>query len=1017
MPPSPDKKPTKKSARGTPRVYTIPAGMPFVDVLAAGIQDRVGDDPMALAGVTVLVPTRRARRSLSEAFLRQSRGQALLLPRMIGLGDLDEDEILFSGGLIADGADGAGAGGHGLAVPEALSGLQRQLMLTRMVLARDAGTSPDQAANLALELARLLDQVVTERLSFDGLEGLVPDDFAEHWRDTLKFLKILTETWPRVLDEADAIDAADRRNRLFDAQGRAWAENPPPGPVIAAGSTGSIPATADLLAVVAGLKDGAVVLPGLDMDSGAEAWAALEDHHPQFGMARLLEHLGVEREDVRLWQGPGFTSGPSARARLIHAALIPAGTEAPPVAAKKETQQALAGIARIDCPTPREEAAVIAMIMRRTLETAAKTAALVTPDRGLARRVAAELARWRIDVDDSAGRPLARTPPGAFLLLTARMIADGLAPVSLLAALKHPLAAGGMAPPAFRAMARTLEMELLRGPRPAPGLKGLLAAAKAGRDPNKKQHKMTAAGLNGFLKRLQAILEPFAKVMDGAGGGFADILTAHVRMAEALAADEGGDDNGGGASRLWAGDAGEAAANFVAELKDAGGALDCVTGADYPALLETLMAGRVVRPRHGRHPRLHIWGLLEARLQQADVMILGGLNDNTWPPEAKPSPWMSRPMLKRFGLPAPERRIGLAAHDFAQAFAAPNVVLTRSERVDGTPQVASRWLLRLENLFEKQGLENAFAATEPWLAWVNALDRPDRSRRVSEPRPTPPVAARPRTLSVTQVEHWIRDPYAIYARHVLGLKPMAPIDAEPGAADRGIIIHAVLHEFLDLYADALPANAERRLLGIGRQVFDKSQVPPGVDAFWWPRFERIAEWFIAYEQARRDAGWRTLAVETKGEMAVDGPAGPFTLTARADRIDHRADIGLAVMDYKTGLAPSAAQVEKQFAPQLPLEAVIAKTGGFEKLKADNVAQLVYLSLSGGRKPGEEKELKLDLTETIDNTLKGLRDIIAAYDDPDMPYLSQPRPMLLKRPGDYDHLARILEWRGRTEDGQ
>jgi len=992
--------------------------MAFVDVLAAGIRDRVGGDPLALAGVTVLVPTRRARRSLSEAFLRQSEGRALLLPKMMALGDLDEDESLFAeGGMTAD----AGP----LGVPEAVSGLRRQLLLSRLVLARDnddgGDTSPDQAANLGLELARLLDQVHTERLSFDGLTDLVPDEYAEHWRDTLKFLNILTEQWPKVLKGEDAIDAADRRNRVFDAQGRAWADAPPAGPVIAAGSTGSIPATAALLGIVAGLPQGAVVLPGLDLDATAAAWNALEDHHPQFGMAHLLARLGVERGDVGLWQAPGVTAAPSARARLVHAALTPAGTDAPAAPGKKEMEHALRGLARIDCPTPREEAAVIAMIMRRTLETPEKTAALVTPDRNLARRVAAELERWRIDIDDSAGRPLAQTPPGAFLRLTARMVADELAPVPLLAALKHPLAAGGMAPAAFRAQVRTLELHGLRGPRPAPGIDGLLAAVKAGvkagRSRDKKKHRKTAAGLNAFLKGLQKIIASFAGVMDGSPHDLADILGAHVRMAEALAATDGaGDAAGGGAARLWAGDDGEAAANFIAELKEAGRALESITAADYPALLETLMAGRAVRPRFGRHPRLHIWGLLEARLQQADVMILGGLNEATWPPEAKASPWMSRPMMKQFGLPVPERRTGLAAHDFVQAFAAPDVVLTRSERVDGTPTVPSRWLLRLDNLFEKQGLENACAAPGPWLQWVAALDQPDESRQVSEPKPTPPLAARPRQLSVTRIETWIRDPYAVYARSILKLKPLDPIDSEPGAAERGTIVHKVLELFQETYPGDLPEDAERRLLGIGRKIFDDARVPPGVRAFWWPRFERIAGWFAQYERARRAAGYKTIGNEARGELMIAATAGPFTLTAVADRIDRRADVGLAVMDYKTGAAPTAPQVESGLSPQLSLEAAIAEAGGFDGIDAETVAQLVYLKVSGSRTPGEERVLNLDVAAVTAAVLERLTGLIERFDDPKQPYLSQRRPMFENRPGDYDHLARVKEWRGQGGDG-
>ncbi len=957
-------------------------------MLAAGIRDRAGGAPEALAGVTVLVPTRRARRSLSEAFLRQSDGQALLLPKMIALGDLDEDEILLS--------EDAGS----FDVSEAVSGLRRQLLLTALILAKPSGASPDQAANLALELARLLDQVHTERLSFDGLSELVPEAFAEHWQETLEFLKILTEVWPGILEDEGDIDAADRRNRLFEAQAQAWQASPPSGPIIAAGSTGSIPATADLLGVVASLPQGELVLPGLDLDATPETWAALEEHHPQFGMAHLLDRLGVDRKDVSYWKAPGFKSEPSLRSSLFNAALIPAGQKAANALSRKKVEKALSGVFRLDCPSPREEAAVIALIMRRTLETPEKTCALMTPDRNLARRVAAELGRWNIDIDDSAGRPLARTPAGAFLLLTARMIADGLSPVSLLAALKHPLAAGGMSAGAFKARVRELEMNGLRGPRPGPGIDGLLAA-------------VTTGEAGDFLKGLGKIFAPFGDRLSAGDSSFSDLLAAHVQMAEALAQTNEAD----GASILWAFDAGEAAAKFIAELRDAAQDLGPINAANYPALLETLMAGRAVRPRYGLHGRLHIWGLLEARLQQADVMILGGLNEAVWPPEAKASPWMSRPMMKRFGLPVPERRIGLAAHDFAQAFAAPEVVLTRSERIDGTPQVPSRWLLRLENLFEQHGVENAFAASEPWLQWVEALDKPTESRQVTEPRPTPPLDVRPRKLSVTQVEHLTRDPYAIYARHVLKLRPLDPLDAEPGAADRGIIIHDVLHEFLDQYGDTLPDDAERRLLEIGRKVFDQAHVPPGVNAFWWPRFERIAGWFIAYERDRRAAGFKTVATEESGAMEIPGPAGSFTLTARADRIDRRADIGLAMMDYKTGQAPSVKEVKAQFSPQLPLEAAIAQAGGFGKIGAEETAQLVYLELSGGRTPGEEKVLKLDVPEVVARALKGLKDMIAQYDDPAMPYLSQPRPKLLKWAGDYDHLARILEWRGKTGTGE
>ena len=991
------------------KVFTIAAGQPFVDVLAAGIQHGAGGDPAALAGGMVLVPTQRSKRSLSEAFLRQSGGRALLLPRIIALGDMDEDEILFSGGF---GESMDLPGQDLLRVPEAASGLERQLLLTKLVHAQ-GDASPDQAANLGLELARLLDQVHTQRLSFDGLSSLAPDQYADHWRDTLEFLTILTEVWPGVLEERGAIDAAERRNRLFDAQRQAWAANPPKGPVIAAGSTGSIPATADLLASVAGLEHGAVVLPGLDMDATDEAWAALKDHHPQFGMAQLLEHFGIARKDVRDWPAPGLKAAPPARARLIQAALTPAGTKLPPLPCKKEVEKALSGVTRINCPTPREEAAVIALMMRQPLETPEKTAALVTPDRGLARRVAAELARWNIDIDDSAGVPLAQTPPGAFLRLTARMIADEMAPASLLAALKHPFAAGGMPAAAFRDLVRRLEIAILRGPRPAPGIDGLVAAIDADRNLSKKKNRKSAGRLRDFVNGLRDIFGPLSDVMDGSQHALSDIATRHVRLAEALA-DTG---EGDGPARIWAKDAGEEAARFITDLTTTGDILESITGADYPPLLDTLMAGRAVRPRFGRHPRLHIWGLLEARLQQADVMILGGLNETAWPPEAKASPWMSRPMMAEFGLPAPERRIGLAAHDFTQALSAQQVVLSRSLRVDGTPTVPSRWLLRLDNLLQQQGLENVFTEKDPWLKWVEDIDRPEKSRAVAEPKPRPPVDARPRELPVTSIETWLRDPYALYARNILKLRPLDPLDAEPGAADRGIIVHEALDRFHKARPGDLPENAERRLLEIGRQVFDENLAHPGVRAFWWPRFERICHWFIAYERERRAGGFSTIAAEVQGALTLPGKAGNFQLTARADRIDARADIGLSVMDYKTGSAPTAPMVETGLSPQLSLEAAIARAGGFDGVAAAPVAQLVYLRLPGGRVIGEEKVLKLDPSSVADEAVARLSGLIARFDDAKTPYLSSRRPMFLDRPGYYDHLARVKEWRGQSGDGE
>lgn len=987
------------AASRRPPLYTIAPGIAFVDALAAGMLMRAGTEPEALACATVLLPTRRACRALAEAFLRRSGGRPLLLPRLAPLGDIDEDEIALAG----DEGDGIGEGA--LDLSPAIGGLRRILLLARLVLREPTRhPNPEQAVRLAGELARLIDHVRTERLDFAKLRELAPERFAEHWQKTLAFLRIVVETWPKVLAEENALDPSERRNRLLAAQAAAWRARPPPGPVIVAGTTGTVPATADLLEVVLDLPEGKVVLPGLDRDLDDAAWDRLGPDHPQYNMARLLKRLDVARGAVADWPAPGTAEDAkkraAARARIASAAFRPADADPVPVASGGD---GLDGVRLIECPGPHEEAGAIALLLREAIETPGRTAALVTPDRSLARRVAAELRRFGIEIDDSAGVPLGHTPPGSFLSLTARMAGEAFAPVPLLAALKHPLAAGGLAPGEFRRRVRAIEREVLRGPRPAAGLDGLAAAIRACGD----------ADIRRMGKQLVALLRSFAEIAAGPRRPLAARLESHIRAAETLAAS----DDESGAARLWAGEAGEAAATFMAEAVEAASGFDPVAGQEYPALLSALMAGRPVRPRFGRHPRLHVWGLLEARLQHADVLVLGGLNEGSWPPETQASPWMSRPMMKEFGLPLPERRIGLAAHDFAQAFAAPQVWLTRATRVGGAPTVPSRWLLKIGNLLARAPGGAKLADDGRWLAWLAALDRPKEKKTIRAPRPTPPVAARPRTLSVTKIETWIRDPYAIFADQILGLHPLSPLDEDPTAAERGSIIHAALERFVKEHPDALPPDAVERLIAIGREEFAHVLATPGVRAFWWPRFVRVAAWFVEYERQRRAGGAVPIAIEAKGEMKIAAPAGPFTLTARADRIDRLAAGSFSVIDYKTGQPPSWPQVKTGLAPQLSLEAAMIAEGGFAPLSAGAVAELIYLRLSGGREPGAAKEYSTDVAEVATDARARLARRVAAFDDPKTPYLSRMVALMERLAGDYDHLARVKEWLSGDQEGE
>jgi ATP-dependent helicase/nuclease subunit B len=978
------------------RLFTIPAGVSFVDALAATLLREAGDDPLALARYTILLPTRRARRALDEAFLRRSPGgRPLLLPRTLPLGDLDADEAGLADADPGEGGDHIAAG-----LPPAIPGLRRQLLLTQAVQAAGrtggAAMSVDQAARLAAELARLLDQVQTEQLSFARLRDLVPEDYAEHWQITLRFLSVLTEEWPRILAAEGCIDPAERRNQALAALAEAWRRAPPADPVIAAGSTGSIPATAALLEAVADLPSGRVALPGLDRELDAAAREAIlaDPAHPQHGMLLLLRRLNVSPADVSPWPASDLPSTPPLRARLVAEALRPAATTdawrsggmpADSVAA------ALAGVRRIDCPGPQEEAGVIALLLRGALDVPGKRAALVTPDRGLARRVAAELRRWDIDIDDSAGQPLDQTPPGVFLRLTAGLALEDAAPVPLLAVLKHPLALCGRSARDFRGWARRLEIAALRGPRPGPGFIGLRRALTAAQRDD----------LAPLLDRLSRLAEPLAQLVHGRGVRLVDLIDAHVTFAEALAAGPGAS----GAERLWAGDSGEAAANFIAELRQAARGFAPIAGDRYPALLGGLLAAQVVRPRYNRHPRLAIWGPLEARLQHADLLVLGGLNEGTWPVEARADQWLSRPMRRDFGLSAPERRVGLAAHDFAQAMGAAEVVLTRSLRVEGTPTVPSRWLLRLDGLLSVLGgaLEDG-----PWLHWQSALARPSRIKPCPPPTPRPPVELRPRSLSVTDVEVWRRDPYAIYARHILNLRRLEPLDAELSAADRGNWVHAALEKFVTEHPRELPPDAVERLLAIGRRIFAAELSRPAVAAFWWPRFEQIAGWFIEQERARRGE-LAEIRAEVKGALTLTGPFGAFDLRAKADRVDRRRDGLLTIIDYKTGGVPQKNEIELGVAPQLPLEAAIAAAGGFSGIAPAAVGALEYWRLTGSRPAGEIKALNGEPAALAAEALAGLQGMIAAFDQPATAYHAVPDPAFAPRYSDYGHLARVKEW--------
>src|SRR5580692_11466167 len=1015
----------------TSHVFTIPASTPFLPTLIEALVGgklgvRLADDPLTLAATTLYLPTRRACRLMRDAFLDVLKTDAAILPRIVALGDIDEDEIAFAeaatGGLTAD----------ALALPPALGGLERRLLLTELVAKWASSPSlhgasgsplvaqtPAAACALADDLARLIDDMTTRGVSWDRLDDLVPDMFDEYWQKTLRFLQIAREAWPRILAERDCLEPAKRRDVLIKAEAARLARKTD-GPVIAAGSTGSIPATAELIATIARLPHGAVVLPGLDTDLDEASWKLIAGDenkriapasgHPQFAMQALLTRIGITRDTV------ASLAAPRGRELLLAEALRPAAMtdlwrqKAAEPEFEAHMATALETLTVIEAANAEEESLAIAVALREAVHDG-KTAALVTPDRGLGRRVLAALKRWNILAEDSGGDALAETPAGIFARLAAETALHGFAPVTLLALLKHPLLRLDMG--GTEDAVATLERAILRGPRPRTGTRGLAHALKKLREtkdslhPSDPRRALTDAELAAsadLVTRLGEALKPFES-LGRTPQPLSDLAARHRAVLTALSR-QGKDEV------AFAGRDGTKLADALDELAASKAAARLSVAP--PALHELFsaaLAGRVVRRAAQPGLRVRILGPLEARLTESDRVVIGGLVEGTWPPESRTDAWLSRPMRLNLGLDLPERRIGLSAHDFAQLLGARDVILSHAAKIAGTPTVPSRFLQRLAAVAGERW-KPARTRGDDYLAWARELDRPETITPEPQPAPKPPRAARPASLSVTEIEHWLRDPYTIYAKHILRLTPLDPIGAEPGAAERGTFIHNAIGEFTKTFAKKLPDDPARALIELGRPHFAALNDYPEARAFWWPRFERIARWFARWEIARR-SGLAAVVAEIRAELDIPLDDGTFKLRGIADRIERDAEGRYIILDYKTGAARTEKQVRTGLAPQLTLEAAMLRQGKFKDIAAGaSVAELGYVLLKGGEPPGEPKPLKFKEGTPdghADRALEKLTVLAKRFADADQPYRSLVHPMWTTHYGDYDHLARVKEW--------
>ncbi|MFT4090303.1 MAG: double-strand break repair protein AddB [Asticcacaulis sp.] len=992
--------------------YSIPAGRPFLTDLAQGL---LAELKTGLSQAQILTPTRRGARAMAQAFSGLSGDGALLLPQIRAIGDLEEGEPPFDLEHLA------------LDMPPAVSPMRRRFELARLIREHyrtDTPLTGRTALELADSLSAFFDSLALEDIDASTrLEQLVDEDahgllsgLAEHWQKSAQFLAIAVDLWPKRLADLGLMDPSRRRVALIKRLAQQWDDHPPTTPLFLAGSTGTAPAMADLMGVIARLPYGAVILPGLDLSLADDVWSQVEDSHPQGAMKALLERHHVLRSEVKIWPvSLEADRARHARRRLINEALRPAAAtkdwreqiEALRAQSPDPTvdpiSEGLQGLNHIQSRNDEEAASVIALVMREALETPDKTVALITPDITLSRRVSAKLSRWGLAADSSAGQTLSHSLTGRFLLDLLDLTLDPADPVRLLSLFKNPLCRFST-----HSGLEAFERKGLRGARP--------------NDLNEIIRRLETAHTRAQERERERDLKPIGDALALWADYRATLPaeTSHTDLslrlkdftfwAESLAAEAG--------SALWRGADGASAAGLLADLISESDGFISEDDHIFADILRHMIRLTKVRTGGNTHPRLFILGAIEARLVTADRVILAGLEEGVWPQPAPVDPFLSRPMRKALGLPSPERRTGLSAHDFVQAATGPDVWLVTRQRREGEPQVASRWLWRLQTLTEGAGVEVPTEAR--WLDYARRMDAalpdaPPELRPAQRPEPKPPVSKRPRKLFVTDIELLVRDPYAIYAKRILGIRPLDRLNEPFEVSRRGTAIHAAVERFVT-EGSPLGQAGETIFVDMLENTLKAANLSEAQLALQRPLFPDLAHAYVAFE-SERQAGKPHILTETEGTLEITTDQGLFTLKARADRIELSED-GIDVIDFKTGTPPSHKAVLSGFSPQLTLTAAIIKYGQFPGIDAHALSKglgaLYYVRLSADAvetkaiKPTRDNPQTTD--EMAETALRRLKTRILQYENPAKGYISWRAPQYrYERGGNYDHLARLYEW--------
>lgn len=938
----------QKTKGNNPTFFTIPSDQDFLKILAHYLLEK--NTPYNLAQHILFLPTQRACKKLEEELRKASKNNAVLLPRMIPLGQVEEDEITLSGIEESE---------FGVNLPALVSNEKRQIILTKIISKffqdQQNPIVTSKASHLAIQLAQLIDQIEMEGLNLENLENLASQNYAEHWQTTLDFLKIIKDFWPRILENENVIEFKKFHRLLVEKLVEQWEKAPPENPIIVAGSTGSIPSTAALIKVVSPLDKGLVILPGLDrsLDFFPEA------SHPQNTMHTLLEKVGIPSNEVPLFPGCKESSEHNFLCSVFNN--------------KPNKIKDFSKLKYISCAHEQEEASVVATIIRHHIETPDKTIQVITPDRNLAERIINELNKWQIKTNDSGGKPLRRTPLGSFVLQTANWLNPNLNAVNFLATLKHPYVQK------YKFVAQALERYYFRGVN-TPVLPYQLEEnleAVLEKLPSKFHHELC-----DFIAEFSYIKDKVFSLSKNTL--LSDFLEIHQTIMEWLTEDifdnfetMGSNSETQPFNQLWK------------NINQESSAFTLSDGEDYGPFLESFLLQIKIRPNRSLHPRIHVLGLIESRLMRSDVVILAGLNEGVWPPEPVTDPWFNQSMRVQFGLPSFDRRIGLSCLDFIHACGNTEVFLTRSGRRDGTPTIPSRFLLKLET-----GLKNSNLSLPPcseFLDYVRFQSNQVRAESAPAPEPKPITENRPRKLSVTEIEVLLKDPYSIYAKHILNLKPLNDLDLEAGDKEFGILIHKIFQ----LHIKGTHVDL--------KNLFEKAFQNSMHKNIWWIRTRRAYDWFV---EEMKNHTPQKIHTEVYGELMFQSLGGPFTLKGIADRIDQSQNC-TDIIDYKTGYLPLPKNIRNGQAAQLPLEGIILKEGGFKGVHATPISNLIFWHVTGKQTQGTLVPIKDDLENLLKETDKGLKNLIHQFDDQDTPYRSHPHG--IEGYGVYNHLARIKEW--------